>query len=62
MFAAEVSKVVLVELPAEAAEEGMCAKPVIAMYGTRHVAQSWEGTYRQAHEDRGVVLGTCPSY
>ena len=55
---AEVRREVYVELPPEDKQEGMCAKLTKAMYGTRDAAQSWEATYRKAHEDwvfrRGV--------
>ena len=45
------------ELPEEDREEGLCAKMKKAMCGTRGAAQSWEATYRKAHEDWGFANG-----
>ena len=56
---AEVRREVYVELPPEDKQEGMCAKLTKAMYGTRDAAQSWEATYRKAHEDWGFQVGSA---
>jgi hypothetical protein len=47
---ANVKREILVELPSEDKEVGMCAKLEKAMPGTRDVAQNLEITYRRAHE------------
>ena len=52
---ADVKMDICVELPMEDREEGKCARLRKAMYGT--AAQSWEPTYRKAHDEWGFKLG-----
>ena len=54
---AEAKRDVYVELPQEDGQAGLCAKLKTAMYGTRDAAQSWEATYRKAHEEWGFQIG-----
>ena len=54
---AEVKREIYVELPDENPEEGKCARLKKAMYGTRDAVQSWQVTYRWAHEDCGFTVG-----
>ena len=53
----EAKREVYVMLPEEDCEEGMCAILKKAMYGTRDAAQSWEATYRRAHDEWGFMIG-----
>jgi hypothetical protein len=54
---ADAKRDVYIELPQEDEQAGMCAKLKKAMHGTRDVAQSWEATYRKAHEEWDFGLG-----
>ena len=56
-FQADAIREVYVELPAEDAEEGMCAKLKKSMYGTRDAAQNWGYAYTQFMQDAGFKKG-----
>ena len=44
-FHAPCKRDVYIVLPEEDAENGMCGKLEMSMYGTRDAAQNWEETY-----------------
>ena len=44
-FHSEARRKVVVKLPDEDYEEGMCGRLIKAMYGTRDAAQNWEYEY-----------------
>jgi len=56
-FQADAIREVYVELPAEDAADGMCAKLKKSMYGTRDAAQNWGYAYTQFMCDTGFVRG-----
>ena len=56
-FHAPCRREVYVELPAEDAEEGMCGRLNMAMYGTRDAPQNWEFEYAEFMEKNGFKKG-----
>ena len=64
-FQAPSRRDVYVKLPEEEAEEGMCAKLLKSMYGTRDAAQNWEEEYVRFMESIGFrrgIVSPCVFY
>ena len=56
-YHANVRREVFVELPPEDYEQGMCAKLIKAMPGTRDAAQNWECEYSEWLKSIGLTSG-----
>ncbi len=60
-FYAKTNRDVYVDLPPEDAREGMCAKLVLSLYGTRDAPQTWQKCYTKSMRQLGFkTTATSP--